>query len=693
MQPSDSRFSQSTNGHWLFRGIVGFWIGLAIAIFWFSARLGSQTVVVLALVWTCGFGILLRDFVASLFGPVLTYDILRTARKKRTFWFRTVYAFLMGIIFTWMYLLWRFDQNSERALIDPSRLARLAETFFNAFMFCQFALVSLITPAVVASTITDEKERRTIEFMLATDLLNREIIFGKFASRVGNILLLVLAGLPVLTMVQFFGGIDPLSVIAGFSSTIVATLSLAGVGIAASVICRKSRDAITLSNLFIVTYCAASGLAFVGANLLKRSSIFSGSILESFDWELLSYVFICGNPFYMIPEYYLNGSLGGSGRLIQGTWHFCLFHLLCFATTVTWSGYRLRSIALRQMFGADDSPRRWLKRSSVVVESSRTSTNKSNAEAKKIRSIGGSAKKMLIKPEIGDSPILWKEVFVDSGLRLGKLAKGIVFFLVLISLIPLLAIFIDIFNSYYFDIFGQKSQTLWDDLSERINIYVRVSTAIISCLLFLAISVRGAGTIIGERDRHCLDVLLTTPLPANQILWGKWWGCILGMRFGFCWLGFVWIVGITFGGLAPSVLPLLLLSTAVYAGGFAWIGIYCSSTQGTSLKATLLAIVTSIFAGGGYLLFLICCCMTPFFALIRGDTFVSVFADGIFSFSPPVNLTWLSTNKFDQFSNKLMSKEVPFIYFWAFGIMLWCLLSWHLSNLSMARFRKIANRK
>jgi aerobic-type carbon monoxide dehydrogenase small subunit (CoxS/CutS family) len=44
------------------------------------------------------------------------------------------------------------------------------------------------------------------------------------------------------------------------------------------------------------------------------------------------------------------------------------------------------------------------------------------------------------------------------------------------------------------------------------------------------------------------------------------------------------------------MLPPLIISTAIYAGGFAWIGVFCSVSFSTSLRATVMAIVMSLFA-------------------------------------------------------------------------------------------------
>ncbi len=58
----------------------------------------------------------------------------------------------------------------------------LALKFFEAFMMVQIVAVSILTPAFVAGAIAEEKDRKTLEFLLATDLRNREIVLSKFGA-------------------------------------------------------------------------------------------------------------------------------------------------------------------------------------------------------------------------------------------------------------------------------------------------------------------------------------------------------------------------------------------------------------------------------------------------------------------------------------------------------------------------------
>ena len=67
-------------------------------------------------------------------------------------------------------------------------MAALRQTFFYTVPGHPVrTVILLLTPAYTAGAVAEEKERRTLEFILATDLRNREIILGKVLSRLLNL--------------------------------------------------------------------------------------------------------------------------------------------------------------------------------------------------------------------------------------------------------------------------------------------------------------------------------------------------------------------------------------------------------------------------------------------------------------------------------------------------------------------------
>jgi ABC-type transport system involved in multi-copper enzyme maturation permease subunit len=676
---------------WPFRIALAGWLAVGIGAWFLADELGRPGQVILASLWLVGLGLILRQFLLSLFGPVLAYDVLRVGRKSRYIWFRVAYAVILALMLTWVYFAWyevaRYRGSGQ---IRPKDLAQLAETYFTVYMVVQFILVCVLTPASVAGSIADEKERRTLEFMLATDLRDREIIFGKLASRVGSMILFLLAGLPILALMQFFGGIDPDLVLAGFSATVLIVISLAALSIAASVLSRKARDAIALTYLAAVAYVVVSGVIYV----LSLSPYAMSSPLEIFGyriaWSDATYPLIAGNPFFMVPMVIERRMTSTSMDLFTALRHFALFHMVFIAVLVSWAGLRLRSIALQQTFGGTrQSLLRWL----VSRRSGQKKGKGTPVQRGRVAVVKSS------RPSVGDSPILWKEVFVDVGLRLGGFGKVIILGLIVLSFVPIGFIFwFALIDESAWGPHGMAAR--WQYFGEGMRHYLQAAGTVAATLVFLAVTIRGSSALSGERDRHTMDVLLTTPLSAKTIIWGKWWGCILGMRWAWAWIFAMWVLVLASGGIHPIMFVAAVISLAIYASGFAWIGLFCSLHMRTTLRSTMVALVLALFAGGGYFLIFLMCCVLPLsFSTQAGGNDFELFLDFLCSFSPPVNLAWLPIEDFSAAPDggvnrqlRLFSRQLPYVQFWLLGLAAWGLLSFLLSQRCIAKFRQMANR-
>lgn len=358
---------------WLIVGLGGCFV---------AGRARGETHALLAGIWLLVLAFICRRGIRQLFGPVFVYEALRLARHPRYLLARVAFAVLLAGLFTYAYFHWaksNADVNVGNALSIHAE-AELAETFFSIYMVVQFAMVVLLTPAFVAGAIAEEKERRTLEFMLATDLANREIVLGKLAARVGNMTLFLLAGLPVLSFVQFFGGVDPDRLVAGFAATLVTMLGLSAVSLFCSVTSRRTRDAVVLAYFLTITYLGASFI-------LSELNVPGASMRATDNADV--YAISIGNPVVAIRELEYRGN--EALWMILG--HLALFHAAVVSIFAGWSLWCFRSVALRQ--------------SHRVVEAAATNQRLRDRSA------------------VGDDPMKWKECHVDSGLKITVLGRTV----------------------------------------------------------------------------------------------------------------------------------------------------------------------------------------------------------------------------------------------------------------------------
>lgn len=185
----------------------------------------------------------------GLVGPLFLYDLVRTSRRNPHIPLRCLYGgLLLGMLFLF-YSSWfpsvldRWENWFRGGTVPLGELHLFARSFFTTFLSVQLAAVVLVTPAVTAGTIIEEKERRTLDYLLATPLTDWEIVVGLLASRVSGLGLLLLTGLPLLELLQMFGGVELELVLAAFAGTFMTLVSLGSLCLLISIHAKKSLNA------------------------------------------------------------------------------------------------------------------------------------------------------------------------------------------------------------------------------------------------------------------------------------------------------------------------------------------------------------------------------------------------------------------------------------------------------------------
>jgi ABC-type transport system involved in multi-copper enzyme maturation permease subunit len=607
----------------------------------------------------------------KLFGPVLFYDLVRIARRNRYYLIRVLYAAVLLAMLSWVYLAWTVGRTGADA-VPPNEAAAFAGAFFYMFMGVQFLIVTVVTPAYTAGAVAEEKERKTLEYLLATDLRNREIVLSKLASRLLNLVLLLLTGLPVLAALQFLGGVDPGLVLAGFVATGLTVASLAGLSIYNSTMTRRARDAIVLTYLMAAAYLGLSGLSWLlllptgwadfPSTTAWTSPVTLRDVVEGFNVGNIVAVLVQLSIGMAAPT---PGSPPGTldALLPAALAKYALFHGAVAVGGPLWAVLRLRRVALKEA----SQPARRARRGGV---------------GKRLR-------------RVGLHPMLWKEVFAEGGPRFNVVGRAVVLLLVFVSFAPTAIILFVWLDRGLEPSWGWSGPSdPWDPLSETINLWqVRVAGTGVACLLLLAVAVRAAGSVSGERDRQTLDGLLTTPLDSDSILFAKWLGAITSVRRGWVWLGAVWVLGLVTLGLHPVALLLLAATWLVYAAFVAGLGLWFSVTSRTTLRATTWTLVSTVGAALGHWLVWLCC--VPLFIIGPGtmpDAFAWVlkFQAGL---TPPAALGGLLPFRAADLRDNAAPEQVwEMVAFAVLGTVCWAVLAALLWAADSARFRLVSGR-
>lgn len=514
-----------------------------------------------------GAAFLLRRGWLKLFGPVLFYDLIRTARRPQFIRVRLVYVIFLATVFLVVWGNWSLEQATSLEdvwfgqALSSQKVAEVVAVSFYCFLAFQLVIVFFLTPLYVAPAIVEEKERRTLEFLLATDLRNREIVLSMLVSRVAYLFMVLSAALPILALTQFLGGVDPYLLLAGFAATGLTVVSLASLSILNSVLARKPLEAIVRTYVLMLIYLIVSG----SAKLLVVVAPFLGTLPSTDEWAspITLYDVVnwanAGNVGTAVVYVVLGVNLGTplDALLPDVLGSYACFHMIVILGCTGWAVAQLRGAALREAAG----PRR------------------------KAAAPGA-------HPPVGRWPMVWKEVFVEGHTRWGRWARAGIGLLAAASLVPALGI-IGVFIFFFLT-------ASWSELSEAMHIWVRIASTGVIGLTLLHVAFRASGTMTSERGRQTLDTLLTTPLSSDAILFAKWLGAVVRPRRAWLWLGTIWSLAYATGGLSLWSVLCLVSAWLVYAAFFASLGLWCSVLSRTSTQAALGTVLALGAVTGGH---------------------------------------------------------------------------------------------
>jgi ABC-type transport system involved in multi-copper enzyme maturation permease subunit len=493
---------------------------------------------------------------SRLCGPVFLYDLVRLSRRGKATFFvaRSLYVSALLVLLVLIYAL-QTGQHSPFELwsalcmgfpLAQSRASSFASEFCHALLATQLAVAVLLTPAFTAGAISEDRERRTLEFLLTSDLSSREIILGKWLAYLARPALVLVAGLPVLGVVQLLGGVDPDLILAAFAATFLTMASLGAVGMLVSLHTARPYAAILFTYGITAGYYLLSGCP-------------TGSLG-------LDAVLGAGNPLIALAR--LEHGIA-SGRSLEWLPHifldYALFHGVITFLALTCCIRQLRRPRVRTLQDAAEA----LLRRHVSQLPPAAAFEAAQAKVPLAATLPQ-------RPEVSAHPILWRELYVETGLSQTRdffgflLTASIWVGVILIGMSLLLVVLND--PSF---------------LSE----WVRWVGTSVACLLLLGVALRAAGSFTRERERRTLDNLLASPLSDQNIVSCKLLGSLLSVRRGFFCLALVWLLGIVSGCLKPYAVPVLLVIWVGYAFLAASVGVFCSLYSRSTWRATVLTLL------------------------------------------------------------------------------------------------------
>ena len=502
-------------------------------------------------------------------GPVFHAELMTTARRGRYYLLRVIYGLMVLFQVYVVHDSWSRARLWRSTPLTLNEMAEFAHTIFLSFATLQGVVVLLITPALVGGVIADERQRKTLHYLLTSQLSGGEIVVGKLAARLLQVGVFLLLGLPVLSLISLFGGVDPLIIVMTYAGTATSVFFLATMAILVSVRSRTPREAVTAVYLFMicwlfVPFLLLSILPFAAPNFWTHVGWWLGPALSGLTMPS--------------PMYITRSMIGfASGSMLERTLWMMGAQVVGASVFVALAAWQLRP-AFRTFEGG----------------------KRGFAWARKITA----KRSWLPRPPVGDDAMLWKERYVSRSTGLAKGATLLVGF-GMVCLLGYLAY--DAAKPLLTELIAlgwhgttQRARDNWQE-------FVTGTTVVTYLLLMLGIASASAGAVTAEKEGDTWLSLTTTPLDGRDILVPKMLGAVWSVRFLIFVILLFWTLAVLFGTMHPLSLVLGVIELAIYCGFLSALGTSISLRSKNTTRALGLTVLILVVINGGYLF----CCI-PF---------------------------------------------------------------------------------
>lgn len=210
--------------------------------------------------------------------PILTKELRTRMRGAKAFWILLLYLGLLSLILGGTYLSWLVNQGRQG--MSATQSYDMGRMFYGVIFVVQAALVGLITPALTSGALSIEREQRTFEALSVSPLPRRSIIFGKLASAVGFVGLLLVSSLPLVALCFLLGGVSPQEIFAAYILLLASAFLYGATGIAYSSFAKNTTTSTVLTYGTILVFffstlpAALISLDMSTATVHSRSHLF-----------------------------------------------------------------------------------------------------------------------------------------------------------------------------------------------------------------------------------------------------------------------------------------------------------------------------------------------------------------------------------------------------------------------------------
>ncbi|HVS72016.1 MAG TPA: ABC transporter permease subunit [Phycisphaerae bacterium] len=412
------------------------------------------------------------------FNPILLRVVTAGGRRLRHAFTRWGYLGLLILVL----LIALVSGNATASSL--SELAKASSQVFSAISYVQLGMICLLAPVFCAAAITQERDSRTYNILLATPLTNAQIVLGSLFSRLYYVVALLLSGVPVFAITLLYGGVTASNIALSFAIALSTALFTGSLAIAIAVFRLGSGKTVFWFYVFNAIYLVAVYL--VDRSWLRTDA--TGAVHTT--WLTTIHPFLALESVVRSTSYPTPDLSTMAGRNFFVRWYFEYpAHMYVALTTaasvalVAPSAIVLRRIAQRSEVGFWSFFGNMLRR-------------------------GKEGKGRKARP-VWANPVAWREAATRAGFSGRGLTRWMTILVGMVAAGGLL--------------YAYLSGALGVDDARQVLMLLVVVEFSVSLLVATNTS---AAAVTKERESQTLDLLLVTPITSRYYIWGKLRGLV-----------------------------------------------------------------------------------------------------------------------------------------------------------------------
>jgi ABC-2 type transport system permease protein len=236
--------------------------------------------------------------------PMVRKELNLRMRERRGWILPSLYLLVLGAVVVLAYYFSAFESQQVQG-------SNIGIAIFLTAAYAQIGVLLLLAPIFSAGSLTIEKEQKTMAGLLTSLLTPFQIWWGKFAASLLFVLLLIVIGLPVLSVSFAFGGIGPWEVFIATITTVIALGSMSAIGLYWSSVFRRSVHATAVTYATIIVFTVVTFIVF----------LIVVSIRSDHSWQ--QYPYYVKLPLYLNPVFFLTMGFAPAQQLYP-EWVRCL---------------------------------------------------------------------------------------------------------------------------------------------------------------------------------------------------------------------------------------------------------------------------------------------------------------------------------------------------------------------------------